>query len=64
MGIHGPSRGIELGGQPDIGITTRRPKAAQYEFAKPTPIWLDGRRIAAAQTLSIRVEPDAVDVWI
>ena len=49
---------------PHPHITARRPKAAQYEFEKPMPVWLDGRRVGSAQTLSARVEPDAVDVWI
>ena len=28
------------------------------------PIWLDGRSIGEARHLSIRLEPDAVDIWI
>lgn len=44
---------------PHPGIGQRRVAAAQFEFASPTPIWLDGVRIATARQLSVRVEPDA-----
>ncbi|MEO0494900.1 MAG: hypothetical protein AAF081_15950 [Actinomycetota bacterium] len=49
---------------PHPDITTRRVDAAQYEFERPTPVRLDGRSVGAARTLSVRLEPDAVDVWI
>ncbi|MEM8707879.1 MAG: hypothetical protein AAGE98_15550 [Actinomycetota bacterium] len=49
---------------PHPAITTRRVDAAQYEFAGPTPIRLDGVVVANARSVSVRVEPDAVDVWV
>lgn len=49
---------------PHPDITVRRTDAAQFELDRPTPIWLDGRSIGPAQNLSVRLEPDAVDVWI
>lgn len=49
---------------PHPDITARRPRAAQYEFARPMAVWLDGRRAGSARALSIRVEPDAVELWI
>ena len=48
---------------PHPDITTRRVEAAQFEFADPIPVWLDGRRIGPATTVSVRVEPDAIEVW-
>ena len=49
---------------PHPAITTRRVEAVQYDFEQPTPIRLDGRSIGEAQHLSVRLEPDAVDIWI
>ena len=49
---------------PHPDIRTRRTAAVQYEFDQPTPIWLDGARNEAVESLSIRLEPDAVDVWL
>ena len=49
---------------PHPAITTRRVEAVQYDFERPTPIRLDGRAIGEAQQLSVRLEPDAVDIWI
>jgi YegS C-terminal NAD kinase beta sandwich-like domain len=49
---------------PHPAITVRRVSAAQIEFARPTPIRLDGVRTGTARSLSIRVEPDAVEIWI
>ena len=49
---------------PHPDITVRRPKAAQFDFDRPTKVRLDGRSIGSARTLSVRVEPDAVDLWI
>ncbi|MCB0970767.1 MAG: hypothetical protein KDA97_04505 [Acidimicrobiales bacterium] len=43
---------------PDIAV--RRLAAAQFEFERPTPVWLDGERVATARSLSVRVEPDAL----
>ncbi|MEZ5167261.1 MAG: hypothetical protein R2695_12535 [Acidimicrobiales bacterium] len=49
---------------PHPGITTRRIDAIQLELSSPTPVWIDGIDIGRARTLSVRVEPDAVDVWV
>lgn len=49
---------------PHPGITTRRVEAVQLDLHRPTPVYLDGRRVARARSLSIRVEPDALDVWV
>lgn len=45
---------------PHPGIAQRRVAALQLSFERPTPIWLDGERVATARALSIRVEPDAL----
>ena len=49
---------------PHPAIRVRRAGAAQFEFERPTPIHLDGHHEGEATTLSIRLEADAVDVWI
>ena len=49
---------------PHPAITTRRVEAVQYDFERPMPIRLDGRSIGEAAHLSVRLEPDAVDIWI
>ncbi len=49
---------------PHPGITVRRMSAAQFEFAEPIPIHLDGHRQAQATRLSVRLEPDALEIWI
>ena len=45
---------------PHPAIDERRVTAVQIEFARPTPIELDGDPLGKATTLSIRVEPDAL----
>jgi diacylglycerol kinase family enzyme len=45
---------------PHPAITQQRRAALQIEFARPTPVWLDGERVGTATTLSVRVEPDAL----
>jgi hypothetical protein len=45
---------------PHPGIAQRRVASLQVSFDRPTPVWLDGERVGAARTLSIRVEPDAL----
>jgi hypothetical protein len=45
---------------PHPAIAERRVKATQIDFDRPTPVWLDGQRVAFARALSIRVEPDAL----
>jgi putative lipid kinase YegS-like protein len=47
---------------PDISV--RRVSAAQIEFTRTTPIHLDGELAGHARSLSIRVEPDALELWI
>ena len=49
---------------PHPDIATRRAAATQYDFAEPTPVWIDGARSKAVTSLSVRLEPDAVDLWI
>lgn len=49
---------------PHPQIKIRRCAAAQLELDRPTPITLDGIGRDKAKTLSIRVEPDALDIWI
>lgn len=49
---------------PHPEIQTRRTAAAQFEFSEPSPVWLDGVRTIEATSLSVRLEPDAVDLWI
>ncbi|MDG1411533.1 MAG: hypothetical protein P8L46_12505 [Acidimicrobiales bacterium] len=49
---------------PHPDITMRRSKASQWEFKRGMPIYLDGTRTAVVNSLSIRLEPDALDVWI
>lgn len=44
---------------PHPGITQRRVGALQVDLGRPTPIWLDGEKVAEGQHLSIRVESDA-----
>lgn len=45
---------------PHPDIVERRVAAVQIDFARPTPIELDGEPIGSARTLSLRVEPDAL----
>ncbi len=47
---------------PDIEV--RRVRAAQFELDRPTPVFLDGRRAGEFRRLSLRLEPDALQVWI
>lgn len=49
---------------PHPKIKIRRCRAAQREFARPMPVRIDGVPLGDAKTLSIRVEPEALDVWI
>jgi len=49
---------------PHPAITVRRPTAAQYQFERALPVRLDGRLVGPARSLSVRVEPAAVDLWI
>jgi hypothetical protein len=49
---------------PHPGIRQRRVAAVQFDFLRPTPVELDGERVARARTLSIRLEPDALKVVV
>ena len=50
---------------PHPGIRQQRARAVQFELDPALGIWLDGERLpGAAQTLSIRVEPDALTVVV
>jgi hypothetical protein len=49
---------------PHPAITVRRTEAIQIDLGRPTPVRLDGHRVGSARSLSIRLEPAAVDLWI
>lgn len=49
---------------PHPDIATRRITAVQIELVRPTPVHLDGRLLGRVSTLSVRVEPAALDVWV
>lgn len=49
---------------PHPGITERRTAAIQVEFDRPLLVELDGAPIGRARTLSIRVEPEALQVVV
>jgi hypothetical protein len=45
---------------PHPGITQRRVGALQIDVPRGSGVWLDGRRLGSARSLSVRVEPDAL----
>jgi hypothetical protein len=49
---------------PHPSITMRRVSAAQVQFNRPMPVWLDGQRVGAFRDISVRVEPDALTVVV
>ena len=49
---------------PHPRITQRRVAASQYDLDPGLDIYLDGVRLDRARTLSLRVEPGALDAWI
>ena len=49
---------------PHPGIRLTRADAVQRDVPPGQRVWLDGERIAAAKTLSIRVEPDALRIVV
>ena len=49
---------------PHPAIELRRTRAAQFEFARPIPVRLDGETVGRFRSLSVRVEPDAVRVVV
>ncbi len=49
---------------PHPDITQRRIAAAQYDFDPALDVYLDGQSLDRARTLSLRVEPGALEVWV
>ena len=49
---------------PHPGISTQRVTAMQFDLDPELEIRLDHRPIGRSRTVSIRVEPAAIDVWI
>lgn len=47
---------------PHPGISSRRSAAVQFELERPLPVWLDGEMVDRGRVLTIRVEPDALEV--
>jgi len=58
-------RRLPSGGHvPHPSIKTRRSTSFQLEFDHPTTIRLDGRSVGKSRMLSVRCEPESLDVWI
>lgn len=49
---------------PHPGIRERRAPAVQVELERPLPLRLDGESVGRARVLSVRVEPDALMVFV
>ncbi len=49
---------------PHPDVVQRRTKAAQFTLDPTLDVYLDGRRLSRASTLSVRVEPASLQVWI
>jgi hypothetical protein len=49
---------------PHPGIRERRAAAVQIELERALPLRLDGKRVGKARVLSVRVEPDALVVYV
>ncbi|MXZ95336.1 MAG: hypothetical protein F4Y99_05340 [Acidimicrobiaceae bacterium] len=49
---------------PHPQITQRRIAAAQYELDPDLDVYLDGVRLDRVRTLSLRVEPGALEAWV
>lgn len=49
---------------PHPAIAEARVAAVQFEFDRPTPVWLDGERVGRARTISARIEPDALQLVV
>jgi hypothetical protein len=49
---------------PHPRITERRAAGVQVALDRPLPVWLDGTRVVTARILSVRVEPDALEVVV
>lgn len=48
---------------PHPRIEATRTAAKSFDFAMPTPVFIDGAELARAKTLAIRVIPDALTVY-
>jgi hypothetical protein len=49
---------------PHPGIRERRTAAVQVELERPLPLWLDGAPAGKTKVLALRVEPDALVVFV
>lgn len=49
---------------PHPAIEQRRVAAAQFDLDPASDVYADGRRLARAGTVSVRVEPAALEIWI
>jgi hypothetical protein len=49
---------------PHPRLTMRRTGAEQVRFERPTPVWLDGRRVGSFREISVRAAPDALTVVV
>ena len=49
---------------PHPSITQRRTAAAQFDLSPALDVYVDGRHMGRARTLSVRVEPAALSAWI
>lgn len=49
---------------PHPAIQTRQTVAEQFDLAPALDVWLDGTRVGRASSLSVRVEPAAVEAWL
>lgn len=56
-------RARHAGHVPHPDITTRSLRRADWQFAAPMAVRVDGRRVGAARRMEIRVEPDAAVVY-
>lgn len=49
---------------PHPGIAIRRRERESVTFARPQPVWLDGRRLGRVRRLSARIVPAAITVCV
>ena len=49
---------------PHPAISTRSVREATFEFDQPAAVWLDGVRSGSASTLTVKVRPDAFELYI
>ncbi len=47
---------------PHPGLKTRRVSAWEHEFARSTPVWVDGRRLGRCRRIQVRLVTDAFAV--